>query len=466
MREYDEPIRKIADYVLRHPNFSEEAYRTAHVCLEDSIGCGLRALQLRACTKLLGPLVPDTIVPKGSRVFGTPYVLDPVRAAFNMGTMIRWLDYNDTWLAAEWGHPSDNLGGILAVADYLSQQKKPFTVKDLLTRMIQAHEIQGVLALKNSLNRLGLDHVHFVKIATTAVVAAMLGLDKEGVEAALSQAWVDGAALRTYRHAPNTGSRKSWAAGDATSRGVELAWRVLHGEEGYPTVLTTPYWGFYDVLGRGKVVEWERELGCYVMENVLFKVRFPAEFHAQTAVECALKLHPQVKDRIDEIESIKIETQEAAVRIIDKKGPLRSPADRDHCMQYMVAVMLLFGSLTVEHYEDEFAKDPRIDILRAKMVVEESPRYSQDYMDPDKRFISNAIQIFFKDGTSTEKVEVEVPLGHKKRRQEALPLLKKKFIENSTGTLGKQRTEQLAALFNKPSALDNLSVLEFMNKLT
>lgn len=465
MREYDAPIKKIAGYVTRRPNFSEEAYSTARICLEDSIGCGLRALQLRACTKLLGPLVPDTSVPKGSRVFGTPYVLDPVRAAFNMGTMIRWLDYNDTWLAAEWGHPSDNLGGILAVADYLSQQKQSFTVKDLLTRMIQAHEIQGVLSLKNSLNRLGLDHVYFVKIATTAVVAAMLGLGREGVEAALSHAWVDGGALRTYRHAPNTGSRKSWAAGDATSRGVELAWRVLQGEEGYPTVLTTPHWGFYDVLGRGKEIEWERELGCYVMENVLFKVRFPAEFHAQTAVECALKLHPIVKERISDIASIKIETHEAAVRIIDKKGPLRNPADRDHCLQYMVAVPLLVGSLQVEHYEEEFAKDPRIDILRAKMDVEESPRYSQDYMNPDKRFISNAIQIFFKDGTSTEKVEVEVPLGHRHRRQEALPLLKKKFIENSAGTLGKTRTEQLAALFNKPAALDKLSVAEFMNKL-
>src|SRR5208337_3966176 len=411
------------------------AFDTARLCLIDTLGCGFEALSYPACTKLLGPVVPGTIVPNGSKVPGTQFQLDPVQAAFNIGAMIRWLDFNDTWLAAEWGHPSDNLGGILAAADYISRKavaegKKPLMMKDVLTAMIKAHEIQGVIALENSFNRVGLDHVVLVKVATTAVVTKMLGGTKEDVINALSNAWIDGQSLRTYRHAPNTGSRKSWAAGDATSRGVRLALMALKGEMGYPSALTAKTWGFYDALFKGNEFKFQRPYGSYVMEHVLFKISFPAEFHAQTAVECAMQLHPVVKDRIDQIDKIELTTHESAIRIIDKKGPLHNPADRDHCLQYMVAIGLIFGQLTSAHYEDSVAADPRIDALREKMICSESAQYTKDYLDPAKRSIANAVQIFFKDGLKTGKIEVEYPIGHRRRRKEGIPVLVDKFKTN------------------------------------
>src|SRR5467141_1307185 len=407
----DKVLTLIADYATKFDIKSRQAYETARYCLIDTLGCGLEALEYPACTKLLGPIVPGPIVPNGAKVPGTRYQLDPVQAAFNIGAMIRWLDFNDTWLAAEWGHPSDNLGAILAVADWLSRNKKqPLLVKDVLTAMIKAHEIQGVLALENSFHRVGLDHVVLVKVASTAVVAPLLGCTYEQVVNAVSQAWVDGQALRTYRHAPNTGSRKSWAAGDAASRAVRLALISRTGEMGYPSALTAKTWGFYDVLFKGKPFRFTRRYGSYVMENVLFKISYPAEFHAQTAVEGAMQLHPLVKDRIRDIKRIEIVTHESAIRIIDKKGPLNNPADRDHCIQYMVAIGLIKGNLTAADYEDDVARDPRIDALRAKMVCIENKRYSRDYLDPRKRSIANQLQIFFKDGTKSRKVAVDYPL--------------------------------------------------------
>ena len=431
----DKVLVDIADYVCDYKINSDEAFDTARNCLLDTLGCGFEALGYPACTKLLGPVVPGTIVPNGAKVPGTQFQLDPVQAAFNIGAMIRWLDFNDTWLAAEWGHPSDNLGGILAAADYISRKavaegKKPLIMKDVMTAMIKAHEIQGVIALENSFNRVGLDHVVLVKVATTAVVSKMLGCTKEEVINALSNAWIDGQSLRTYRHAPNTGPRKSWAAGDATSRGVRLALMSLKGEMGYPSALTAKTWGFYDVLFKGTQFKFQRTYGSYVMEHVLFKISFPAEFHAQTAVECALQLHPAVKDRLEQIDKIELTTHESAIRIIDKKGPLHNPADRDHCLQYMVAIGLIFGQLTSAHYEDSVAADPRIDALREKMICSESTQYTKDYLDPEKRSIANAIQIFFRDGSKTGKIEVEYPIGHRRRRKEGIPLLVNKFKTN------------------------------------
>ncbi len=431
----DKVLVDIADYVCDYKIKSDEAFDTARYCLMDTLGCGFEALGYPACTKLLGPIVPGTLVPNGAKVPGTQFQLDPVQAAFNIGAMIRWLDFNDTWLAAEWGHPSDNLGGILAAADYLSRKalaegRKPLLMKDVLTAMVKAHEIQGVIAIENSFNRVGLDHVVLVKVATTAVVSKMLGCTKEEVINALSNAWIDGQSLRTYRHAPNTGSRKSWAAGDATSRGVRLALMALKGEMGYPSALTAKTWGFYDTLFKGNEFKFQRTYGSYVMEHVLFKISFPAEFHAQTAVECAMKLHPVVKDRIDMIDKIEITTHESAIRIIDKKGPLHNPADRDHCIQYMVAIGLIFGQLTSAHYEDGVAADPRIDALRKKMICSESTQYTKDYLDPEKRSIANAIQIFFRDGSKTAKIEVQYPLGHRRRRKEGIPVLVDKFKTN------------------------------------
>jgi len=431
----DKVVTEIADYVANFRIKGEEAYNTARLCLMDTLGCGLESLEYPACTKLLGPVVAGTVVPNGARVPGTPYQLDPITAAFNIGVMIRWLDFNDTWLAAEWGHPSDNLGGILATADWLSrtrlaQGKPPLTVQDVLTAMIKAHEIQGVIALENSFNRVGLDHVVLVKVATTAVVTHMLGGTRDEIINAITNAWVDGQSLRTYRHAPNTGSRKSWAAGDATSRGVRLALMALKGEMGYPSVLTAKTWGFYDVLFRGKPFRFRRPYGSYVMENVLFKISYPAEFHAQTAVEAAIRLHPLVKDRLDAIKRIVITTHESAIRIIDKKGPLNNPADRDHCIQYMAAVGLIKGSLTAADYEDAAAADPRIDRLRSKMTCVESKQWSRDYLDPAKRSIANAIQVFFSDGSKTENVAIEYPLGHRRRRGEGVPQLEAKFRTN------------------------------------
>jgi 2-methylcitrate dehydratase len=403
-KKFDPLIVEIADYTLDYVIESEEAYRIAQHVLIDSLGTGLLALRFPDCTKHLGPIVPGAVLPGGARVPGTRFELDPVHAAFNIGCMIRWLDYNDTWLAAEWGHPSDNLGGILATADYISRSrvaegKAPLFMKDVLTMAIKAHEIQGILALENSLNRVGLDHVHFVKVASTAAVTAMLGGGREELVNALSNAWIDGASLRTYRHAPNAGSRKSWAAGDATSRAVRLAFMAMGGEMGYASALSAKTWGFQDVLFKGNELTLGRSLDSYVMENILFKISFPAEFHAQTAVECAFDLHPLVNNRLDEISEITLFTHQSAIRIIDKKGPLHNPADRDHCLQYMVAIGLLFGNLTAEHYEDEPADDPRIDALRDKMVVVEDEQYSKDYLDPEKRSIANSIQIHFKDGT-------------------------------------------------------------------
>jgi 2-methylcitrate dehydratase len=448
---HDPLLLEIARYAHEADIDSQEAYTTARLCLMDSLGCAMMALQFPECTKLLGPVVPGATMAGGSRVPGTAYELDPVHAAFNIGAMIRWLDYNDTWLAAEWGHPSDNFGGILAVADYLSRGGRPVTVRDVLTAAIKAYEIQGVLALRNAFNRVGLDHVILVRIATTAVAAAMLGGSHQQVVNAVSNAWLDGGALRTYRHYPNTGSRKSWAAGDATSRGVRHALMALTGEMGYATALSAPKWGFQDVVLGGKAIELERPLGSYVMEHVLFKVSFPAEFHAQTAVEAAIALHPAVRGRLEDISHIVIDTQESAVRIIDKIGPLKNPADRDHCLQYMVAVGLLHGTLTAEHYEDAAAADPRLDALRDKMRVAEHRQYSLDYLAPDKRSIANAVQVFFKDGSQTQRVEVEYPIGHRRRRAEAVPLLQAKFEKALAGLFDEPRQQAIRALFISPN---------------
>ncbi|MGB5354358.1 MAG: bifunctional 2-methylcitrate dehydratase/aconitate hydratase, partial [Woeseia sp.] len=420
-----------------------------------------------ACTKLLGPVVPGATLPGGARVPGTPFELDPVQGAFNIGTLVRWLDFNDTWLAAEWGHPSDNLGGILATADYLSRKaraegKKPLTMQDVLTAMIRAHEIQGVLALENSYNRVGLDHVLLVRVASTAVVTRMLGGSREQVINAVSHAWIDGGALRTYRHAPNTGSRKSWAAGDATSRAVRHALIAMTGEMGYPSALTAKTWGWYDVLFKGKPFSFTQGYASYVMENILFKISYPAEFHAQTAVECAMQLHDAVKDRVAEVERIVIETQEAGVRIIDKTGALDNPADRDHCIQYMVAVPLIFGRLTAADYEDDVASDPRIDALRDKMQVSENKQYTKDYFDAQKRYIGNAVQVFFKDGTSTDKVAIDFPIGHRQRRAEGIPVLIKKFEDSVSPKLAKGQWQQLHKLAADQAALGATTVDDFM----
>jgi 2-methylcitrate dehydratase len=464
----DQVLVDIANYVDQFVISSDEALVTARNCLIDTLGCGLEALSYPACTKLMGPIVPGTIVPNGAKVPGTQYQLDPVHAAFNIGCMIRWLDFNDTWLAAEWGHPSDNLGGILAVADWLSRNrvasgKDPLTMRSVLEAMIKAHEIQGILALENSFNRVGLDHVVLVKVASTAVVAKLLGLSKEEIINAVSLAWVDGQSLRTYRHAPNTGSRKSWAAGDATSRAVRLALMAQKGEMGYPSVLTAKTWGFYDVLFKGKAFEFQRPYGSYVMENVLFKISFPAEFHAQTAVECALKLHPQIKDRLNDVEKIIITTHESAIRIIDKKGPLNNPADRDHCIQYMTAIGLIFGQLTAADYEDSRAQDPRIDELRAKMECVENTQYSKDYLDPEKRSIANAIQIYFKDGSKSELVEVQYPVGHRRRRSEGIPLLEQKFKINLARRFPLKQQQTILSLALDQKKLEQTPVNEFVD---
>jgi 2-methylcitrate dehydratase len=459
----DQVLVKIADYATKYAIRSAEAYDTARYCLMDTLGCGFEALEYPACTKLLGPIDPETVTPRGAKVPGTRYQLDPVQAAFSIGAMIRWLDFNDTWLAAEWGHPSDNLGGILATADWLSRHGRPLLVKDVLTAMIKAHEIQGVLALQNSFNRVGLDHVVLVKVASTAVVAPMLGCSYDQVVNAVSQAWVDGQSLRTYRHAPNTGSRKSWAAGDATSRAVRLALISKTGEMGYPSVLTAKTWGFYDVLFKGKPFRFQRPFGSYVMENVLFKISFPAEFHSQTAVECAMQLHPLVKDRIQHIKRITIRTHEAAIRIIDKKGPLDNPADRDHCIQYMVAVPLLFGRLTAGDYEDAVAKDPRIDALRAKIVCREDQRFTKDYHDPKKRSIGNALTVVFKDGTKLKEVVCEYPIGHQRRRKEGMPVLVEKFRTNLARRFPEKQQRAILELCLDAPRLEATPVNEFVD---
>jgi 2-methylcitrate dehydratase len=460
----DKVLTDIADYVTRYKVTSAEAYETARYCLMDTLGCGLEALEYPACTKLLGPLVHGTVVPNGAKVPGTQFQLDPVQAAFNIGAMIRWLDFNDTWLAAEWGHPSDNLGGILATADWLSRSRKEkLTVKDVLTGMIKAHEIQGVLALENSFNRVGLDHVVLVKVASTAVAAHMVGCSYDEVVNALSQAWVDGQSLRTYRHAPNTGSRKSWAAGDATARAVRLALISKTGEMGYPSVLSAKTWGFYDVLFKGQAFKFQRPFGSYVMEHVLFKISFPAEFHSQTAVEAAMQLHPVVKNRIEDIKIIRIRTHEAAIRIIDKKGPLDNPADRDHCIQYMVAVPLLFGRLTAADYEDGVAADPRIDLLREKMQCVEDPQFTRDYHDPDKRSIANGLTVEFKDGKTLAETLVEYPIGHKRRRNEGMPVLVEKFRTNLARRFPPRQQQAILELCMDARRLESTPVDEFVD---
>ena len=459
----DKVLTLVADYVTKYSVKSEAAYDTARYCLMDTLGCGLEALEYPACTRLLGPIDPESVVPRGAKVPGTKFQLDPVQAAFNIGAMIRWLDFNDAWLAAEWGHPSDNLGGILATADWISRNSTPLLMRDVLTAMIKAHEIQGVIALQNSFNRVGLDHTVLVKVASTAVVAHMLGCSYEQVVNAISQAWVDGHSLRTYRHAPNTGSRKSWAAGDATSRAVRLALISKTGEMGYPSVLTAKTWGFYDVLFKGKAFKFQRRFGSYVMENVLFKISFPAEFHAQTAVECAMQIHPAVKQRIGDVKKIRIRTHEAAMRIIDKQGPLANPADRDHCIQYMVAVPLIFGRLTAADYEDGVAGDPRIDALRKKIVCVEDKRFTRDYLDPKKRSIANALTVEFKDGTRLAEVACEYPIGHKRRRKEGMPLLVEKFKTNLARRFPERLQKTILDLCTDADRLESTPVHQFVD---
>lgn len=471
VQEFDKVISDIVNYVTLYPIVSTLAYETAYYCFLDTLGCGMESLEYPACKKLLGPIVPGTQVPNGAKIPGTQFQLDPVQAAFNIGTMIRWLDFNDTWLAAEWGHPSDNLGGILAIADWLSREavakgKTPLTIKHVLTAMIKAHEIQGCIALENAFNKVGLDHVILVKVASTAVVAQMLGLDREQILNAVSLAWVDGHSLRTYRHAPNTGSRKSWAAGDATSRAVRLALMAQKGEMGYPTALTAKTWGFYDSLFNGQEFRFQRPYGNYVMENVLFKISFPAEFHAQTAVEAALQLHQQLKSlgkSVDDIQRVSIRTHEACIRIIDKHGPLNNPADRDHCIQYMVAVPLIFGRLTASDYEDNIANDPRIDILRDKIVCVEEADFTRDYHDPEKRSIANGLTITLNDGQNLPEILIEYPIGHKRRRHEGMPLLLKKFRTNLARQFPHtQQMRILAASLDKP-LLEAMPVNEYLD---
>ncbi|WP_272575908.1 bifunctional 2-methylcitrate dehydratase/aconitate hydratase [Providencia sp. PROV273] len=469
--EFDKVISDIVDYVMDYPIISNLAYDTAYHCLLDTLGCGMESLEYPACKKLLGPIVPGTIVPNGAKIPGTQFQLDPVQGAFNLGTMCRWLDFNDTWLAAEWGHPSDNLGGILATADWLSREniakgKAPLVIRDVLTALIKAHEIQGCIALENAFNQVGLDHVILVKVASTAVVAHLLGLERDQILNAVSQAWIDGHSLRTYRHSPNTGSRKSWAAGDATSRAVRLALMAQKGEMGYPTALTAKTWGFYDVLFNGQPLRFQRPYGSYVMENVLFKISFPAEFHSQTAVEAALQLYQTLEKlgkSAQDIESIAIRTHEACIRIIDKKGPLNNPADRDHCIQYMVAIPLIFGRLTAADYEDNIAKDARIDALRAKMYCTEDAQFTRDYHDPEKRSISNGLTITLKDGQVLDEVVIEYPVGHKRRRKEGMPLLLNKFRINLARQFPEaQQIRILKASLDKPM-LEKMPVNEYLD---
>ena len=466
----DQELVDIADYVCDYQVTSAEALDTARNNLMDSLACMLMALEYPEAAKHLGPLVEGTIVPNGARVPGTHFQLDPVKAAWDIGALVRWLDFNDTWLAAEWGHPSDNWGAVLGLGDYLSRKavaegKAPMTMEMLLHYMVKAHEVQGVLALENSYNRVGLDHVLLVKVASAAVAAVMLDLDKDQVIDALSHAWVDGQSLRTYRHTPNTGSRKSWAAGDASSRAVRLAMMVARGEMGMPSVLSAPQWGFYDVLFKGEQFKFQRPYGSYVMEQVLFKISFPAEFHAQTAVECALILHAEVAARIDEIERIELTTQDSAIRIISKQGPLHNPADRDHCLQYMVAIGLIYGELTADYYENEVAKNPRIDQLREVMKVQEDMRYSEEYYDPDKRSIANAVQVFFTDGSCTDKVEVEYPIGHRRRRAEGIPVLEKKFYAALHKRFPHRQAQNIYDLCLDAKCLNKTSVNEFMDMM-
>ena len=465
----DQVLQDIADYVIDYKILSDEALNTARNCLMDTIGCGLMALKYPNCTRHLGPIVSGTTVENGARVFGRSFELDPVKAAWDIGAIVRWLDFNDTWLAEEWGHPSDNLGAIMALSDYISRvnisnHKSPLSIKDVLEYMIKAHEIQGILALENSFNKVGLDHVLLVRVASTAIATHMLGGNRDQIIAALSQAWVDGSSLRTYRHAPNAGSRKSWAAGDATSRAVRLAMMTMAGEMAMPSVLSAPEWGFYDVSFKGRQFSFSKEYGSYVMENILFKISFPAEFHAQTAVECAVLLYPEIKDKLDAIDRIEVTTHESALRIIDKTGTLDNPADRDHCMQYMLAVAMIKGDLVAEFYEDSFhQQNPLIDELRSKMILSEDKRYSKDYLADDKRSIANALQIYFNDGSRTQKVEVEYPIGHRHRRKEGIPLLERKFFNSLKNTFNNDQANRIYSLCLDSEKIKNTPVNEFMD---
>ena len=467
----DQAMVDIANYVTDYYIGSSEAYTTARYMLLDSLACAMLAMRHPECVKHLGPLVPGATLPGGARVPGTSWELDPVQAAYNIGVQVRWLDFNDTWLAAEWGHPSDNLGTVLAVGDYLSRRAerengKPVTVRDVLTWAIKAHEIQGQYALKNSFNRVGLDHVILVRLASTAVATHMLGGGKDEIVNAVSHSWIDGGALRTYRHAPNAGPRKSWAAGDACRRAVIHALNAVKGCVGYPSALTAKTWGFQDVLFKGKPFEFEMSFGSYVMENVLFKISYPAEFHAQTAVECAMALHPQVASKLDRIERIVVETQEAGVRIIDKTGPLANYADRDHCLQYMIAVPMIFGRLTADDYTDAVAADPRIDALRAKMEVRENPQFTTDYFDPEKRYIGNAVQVFFDDGTSTDRIAIDFPIGHRERRGEGIPVLLQKFESAIRGQLPARKVDQILALTSDVSRFEATPIHRLIDLFT
>ncbi len=465
--DYDQVIQDIADYACNASITSTEAFETARLCLMDALGCAMLALNFPECTKLLGPVVPGAVLPGGARVPGTSHALDPIQAAFNIGTMVRWLDFNDTWLAAEWGHPSDNLGAILAVADYVSRERlkagePALLMKDVLVAMIKAYEIQGILALENSFNRVGLDHVILVKAASAAVASVLLGASLDEIKQTLSQVFVDGQSLRTYRHAPNAGSRKSWAAGDATARAVRLALITQAGEMGYPSALTAPKWGFYDVSMHQKPFEFQRGYDSYVMENILLKLSYPAEFHAQTAVECAVRLHPDIKDKLEMIDRIELVTHESAIRIISKEGALHNPADRDHCLQYMVAIGLLTGNLIAEDYEDDMASNPMIDTLRAKMKVSESADFSRDYHDPEKRSIANSMQIFFADGSSTECVTVEYPIGHRRRREEGTPVLLDKCKRNLNTQFAADKADAIFDVMNHAEGLMAMPVTDFM----
>lgn len=459
----DTELVTIAEYIAHYSIKSPLAYSTARYCLMDALGCAIVALQYPACKKLVGPIIPGTIVPHGARIPGTGDECDPIQAAFCIGSQVRWLDFNDTWLAAEWAHPSDNLGAILALSDYISRKDHAsLTMHTVLTAMIKAYEIQGILALENSFNRVGLDHVALVKVASAAVCMQLLGGTMDDIINVTSQAFIDGHSLRTYRHAPNTGTRKSWAAGDATSRGLRLAWLTHLGEMGYPSALSVPKWGFNDVLFHGQSLKIPQPLQSYVMENILFKIAYPAEFHAQTAIECAIALYPQIMKRIDKIAKIILTTQEPAVRIISKTGPLHNPADRDHCLQYMVAVALLFGDVRAEHYEDTTARNPRIDWLRERMFVQEDVQFSRDYLDPTKRSIANAIQIYFTDGTHTEKIQLDYPLGHRQRRTAGIPLLIEKFKRNLSPQFSIDKINQLTTLFLDQPTLEAMPVDDFM----
>ncbi len=428
-REFDTLLNEIINYVGEEKKFSEESLQTASYCLMDSIGCAIQALEYQACKKVLGPFYDDGC-DSGVRIPGTSFSVNPIEGAFNIATMIRWLDFNDTWLAKEWGHPSDNLGAILSLIDWKSQREMKIPAISILDNLIKAHEIQGVIALENSFNAVGLDHVILVKLASTAVGGNILNLSLEQRLNAISHVFLDGNPLRTYRHFPNTGSRKSWAAGDAAARSVFLNLLSARGEMGYPTVLTAEKWGFFDTLFEGKQFTVNQPFSSYVIDNILFKISFPAEFHAQTAVEAAIILHNKLKGDIEKIEKVTIRTHESAMRIIDKSGPLNNPADRDHCIQYMVAIGLIYGKLEAKHYEDSFAEDHRIDKLREKIVCIEDKRFSRDYLLRGKRSIANGLQVDLTGGTKLPEVVVEYPLGHRKRRNEAIPILVNKFRTN------------------------------------